>query len=115
MINIISSSRYKVNRVVIRDCAKKILEKNNIDDHEIVNLVFMGKNKMKTISAKYKKEDVALPVLTFIYKNKSPHESVFGEVLLCYPQIVLLAAERNKRVDDMILQMVEHGISNLLK
>lgn len=71
---------------------------------------------MKQIVSKYKKEKVALPVLSFSYKNETNQtEPLLGEVFLCYPQIVLLAAARNKKVEDMIDAMIKHGVENLLK
>lgn len=89
-----------------------ILEKAGCQN-QTLNIVFVGKNKMKTISKKYKKEPVALPVLSFPYKENVEDTNLLGEVILCYPQIVLLAAERNKKVDDMVAHLIEHGIKNL--
>ncbi len=114
MINIISSSRYQINRSQIKEQAKKYLDKVAITEDKTVNIVFVGKNKMKQISLQYKKENVALPVLTFSYRENKDPGNVFGEILLCYPQIVLLAAERNRKVDEMIIKMIDHGIKNLL-
>jgi len=104
MINIISPSRYKVNRKKIKDAIK-------ID--ETINIIFIGKNKMKSIASKYKKEDIALPVLSFSYKEKKTIDLPTGEIFICYPQAVLLAAERNKRVDDIIITLIKHGIENI--
>jgi ssRNA-specific RNase YbeY (16S rRNA maturation enzyme) len=71
---------------------------------------------MKSISSTYKNEDVALPVLSFpIRDNSNPEKEFIGEVFICYPQAILLAAERNKRVDDLMTELVEHGVRNLLK
>ncbi len=71
---------------------------------------------MKSISSTYKHEDVALPVLSFpIRDNSNPEKEFIGEVFICYPQAILLAAERNKRVDDLMTELVEHGVRNLLK
>ena len=81
-----------------------------------LNLIFIGKTKMKSISSTYKNEDVALPVLSFpIRDNSNPEKEFIGEVFICYPQAILLAAERNKRVDDLMTELVEHGVRNLLK
>ncbi|MBI2641780.1 rRNA maturation RNAse YbeY, partial [Candidatus Roizmanbacteria bacterium] len=60
-------------------------------------------------------ENVALPVLSFPLVEKKAEENLIGEVLICYPQAILLAAQREKKVDDIILELVEHGISNLMK
>ncbi len=110
MINVIAPSRYKINRKLTRDIAEKALlnlvEKNTTD----LNVVFVGKNKMRSIAKHYKNEDVALPVLSFPYRDDR-----LGEVIVCYPQAVLLAAERNKTVDQILKQLLEHGISNLIK
>lgn len=71
---------------------------------------------MKSISSTYKHEDVALPVLSFpIRDNSNPEKEFIGEVFICYPQAILLAAERNKRVDDLMTELVEHGVRNLFK
>jgi ssRNA-specific RNase YbeY (16S rRNA maturation enzyme) len=40
---------------------------------------------------------------------------LLGEIFICYPQAVLLAAERNKRVDDIMKFLLEHAIDNLFK
>lgn len=104
MINIISSSRYKISR-------KKIKEAISVDEN--INIVFIGKNKMKSIANKYKRENIALPVLSFSYKDKAD-DIPTGEIFICYPQAVLLAAEREKRVDDMIISLIKHGIENII-
>jgi len=71
---------------------------------------------MRSVAATYKHEDVALPVLAFSYRNdEDMEEPLLGEIVLCYPQVVLLAAERNKRLDSLIDELVIHGLKNLLK
>lgn len=88
----------------------------NIDQSLSINVVFVGKTKMRSIASAYKNEDVALPVLAFPYRaDSSTGEPLLGEIFLCYPQIILLAAERNKRLDPMIDELLIHGIKNLLK
>lgn len=108
MINIVSSSRYKINREKIKSIAQGL-------DHSL-NIVFVGKNKMKVLTEKYKNEKETLPVLSFKYnENVGEEEILLGEIIICFPLAVLLAAERNKRVDEMINDLVKHGIENLLK
>ena len=88
-----------------------------IDSGLSVNIVFVGKNKMRSIASTYKHEDIALPVLAFPYRNdvEMNDEPLLGEIFLCYPQIVLLAAERNKRLDALIEELIIHGMKNLIK
>ena len=116
MINIITSSRYKINRQKINLFVNNIFEKEQITSEFSFNIVFVGKNKMKTFTKKYKGENETLPVLSFPYNEKIGDEKILiGEVILCYPLVVLLAAERNKRVDEIINELIKHGIENLLK
>lgn len=132
MISIVSSSRYKINRKLLKKTSEEVLSIYNIPTSALLNIVFIGRKKMKTISAKYKQENVALPVLSFSYIDKSQipevdevhkktsgvdkeKENVIGEIFICYPQAVLLAAEKEKKVDDIILFLLKHGIDNILK
>jgi len=116
MINIVTSSRYKINRQKIKLLVENIFEKEQLTSQCSLNIVFVGKNKMKSLTEKYKGEKETLPILSFPYNEKVGGEEILlGEVVICYPLVILLAAERNKRVDEMINQLVKHGIENLLK
>lgn len=114
MINIISSSRYSINRRKIREKAEQLFLRYRIPSTDTLNIVFFGKNKMRKLSKTYKSEDVALPVLSFSYSTDSV-KMPFGEICICYPQAILLAAERDKAVDHIINQLIEHGLENILK
>ncbi len=114
MINIFSSSRYKLNKKAICEFAQEVVNQYQVTTLGVVNIVFVGKRKMLDISTKYKHENVALPVLSFPYTDdKRNPENILGEVFLCYPQVVLLAAQREKKVEDITMQLIEHGIQNL--
>ncbi|MEK7597681.1 MAG: rRNA maturation RNase YbeY [Patescibacteria group bacterium] len=116
MINITSSSRYKINRQKIKAFVQSIFEKEQINLDQSLNVVFVGKNKMKVFTEKYKNEKETLPILSFKYsEDVGENEILLGEVIICYPLVILLAAERNKRVDEVINELVKHGIENLLK
>ncbi|MCL4374964.1 rRNA maturation RNAse YbeY [Patescibacteria group bacterium] len=110
MINIIVPSRYKINRKLTRAFAQQTLEQMSAKNPFDLNLVFVGKNKMRMISQRYKNENVALPVLSFYYPDQQ-----LGEIIICYPQAVLLAAQRNKTVDQTLIQLLKHGITNLVR
>lgn len=116
MINIISSSRYKMDRSGLKKQISDYLLTNGVDDTIVVNLVFVGRNKMKQLAITYKKESEALPVLSFSYRDTGADgEQLLGEVVICYPQAVLLAAERNRKVQETIVNLIKHGIDNLLR
>lgn len=116
MINIVTSSRYKINRQKIKLFVAGIFEKGQLASQYSLNVVFVGKNKMKSLTEKYKNERETLPVLSFPYNEKTGDEEILlGEVVICFPLVILLAAERNKRVDEMINELVKHGVENLFK
>lgn len=116
MINFFSSSRYKINKKSLKGFVVEIVNKLGVSLDLTINIVFIGKNKMRELSLSYKKEDVALPVLSFPYKGEVLEgEPVLGEIFICYPQVILLAAERNRKVEETIIGLIKHGIENLLK
>ena len=116
MINFVSSSRYKINKKSLKFNTDKIIDDLGISLNLVINIVFVGKNKMRKLALSYKNEDIALPVLSFPYKGEILEgESILGEVFICYPQAILLAAERNRKVEETILVLIKHGIENLLK
>lgn len=126
MVNIFSSSRYKINRKKIKQEIVKILSRLDLFKGKGygINIVFVGRNKMKQIGQKFKNKNQAFPVLSFSYLKSNQtrpmtsrpkiEDNLIGEIVICYPQAVLLAAERDKRVDDTILYLIEHGISNII-
>jgi len=118
MINLISSSRYKIDRKKIRKIITDFLLEKGYPKETTINIVMVGKNKMRAVSAKYKQEDVALPVLSFSYedeKKSMTKDYPLGEVLICYPQAVLLAAQRFRKVEETLVKLIKHGVENIIK
>ena len=116
MINVTAPSRYRISKKNIRQLGAFLYGKYSLPADAILNIVFVGKRKMISIASAYKKENVALPVLSFKYAESSPEkEDLLGEIFICYPQVILLAAERGKKVDDTLANLIEHGLQNLLK
>lgn len=116
MINIYSSSRYKVAKKTLSQFTEKILQRYNLQANYVLNIAFVGIRKMRHVANTYKNENIALPVLSFGYPvdPSKKEEQVIGEVVICYPQAVLLAAEREKKVDIVLQNLVEHAIENIL-
>ena len=99
---------------MLKEYAQGVLDEFQPGPLAILNLVFVGTRKMRDIASTYKNERIALPVLSFSYLHeRATTDNVIGEIFLCYPQIVLLAAERNKKVDEMCRQMIRHGMENI--
>jgi ssRNA-specific RNase YbeY (16S rRNA maturation enzyme) len=116
MINIVCPSRYKINSRSIKQTVTEVLIAQKQPTRAVLNVVFIGTRKMREIAKTYKHENVALPVLAFAYKELDlSGENFLGEIFLCYPQVILLAAERGKMADEMINRMVEHGLKNIIE
>ncbi len=125
MLNIFSRSNYKVNRKIVAEKISSYLKKHGFSKNDLLNVIFVGIRKMREVAKKYKKEDVALPVLSFSYlKNEvettrrivsTEENNLIGEIFICYPQAILLAAKREKEVDTIVIELIKHGIENIIK
>lgn len=124
MVKVYSDPRYKINKKIIKKTSSQILIKRGIDEDYLLNIAFVGARKMKLYAKDYKKENVVLPVLSFSYLNQKKkssevpeipgEEKLLGEIVICYPQALLLAAERNKSVNNMLTALIEHGVENII-
>ncbi len=120
MITIVAQSRYKINKPALKKLVKDTLDKAWKGANTNLNLVFVGRRKMRELAKTYKHEDVALPVLSFPYHNDpsaipTAEPYVIGEVIVCFPQAVLLAAEKDKTIDGMLHDLIIHGINNIIR
>lgn len=113
MVNVVCPSRYKISRPKLRSEIDRLLQQQGISTNYDLNIIFVGRTKMKSIASKYKKESVALPVLSFPFDRQK--DNLLGEIFICYPQAVLLAAQRNKTVDQTIFSLIEHGLENIIR
>lgn len=120
MVHIVSDPRYKIHTKKLKKSIEEHLLVRGFTKEHTLTIVFVGKRKMKLIAHTYKHEDEVLPVLSFPYiKEEMTHDStdegkLIGEIFICYPQAILLAAEHDKRVDDMLIQLIKHGIETII-
>ena len=84
MINVVTSSRYTIDRKKIRQLVNEYLTQKSISNEYVLNVVFVGKNKMKTVTATYKHENHALPVLSFPYKNEKSEDRYISAICDIY-------------------------------
>ncbi len=116
-INITCPSRYKIDRKVIREAIGNFVKQKNLPlpENSVLNVVFIGRNKMKALASKYKGENEALPVLTFPMQEKMEDELLLGEIVICYPSAVLMAAQKEKTVNKIIEFLLNHALNVLFK
>jgi rRNA maturation RNase YbeY len=86
----------------------------------VLSIVFVGSRKARALAKEYLKEDQEHPVLTFPYIAheqtfpQSDNEGVLlGEIVVCYPQVTLYAAEQDKEINKVIMQFLDHAINIL--
>lgn len=116
---ITSESRFPVNRKALRQTVEQFLAEQKIKSEIEVSLVIVGDRKMRDLNSKYRQLEETTPVLTFAQEEGtafvSPPDKVLrlGDIVISYPQAVLMAARENKLVDQKIGELVQHGLKNL--
>ena len=116
-------SRYFLNRPAIKKMVEDFLKKQKVTGRVEVSLAVVGDRKMRELNLKYRQIDEVTSVLAFPQelcgrRNEfvNPPDKVLrlGDIVISYPQAVMLAAQENKLVGQKIEDLVEHGLRNLL-
>ena len=128
MVNVLISTdpRYPVNRNAIREAVAEVFSSENIESlNAEVSVLVCGMRKMRELSKKYLKDDLDHEVLSFPFSESSskfagefveaPDEVLkLGDVAICWPVLLQLAAEENILVDEKLKFLVSHGVEHLL-
>jgi len=120
-ILISSESRFLINRKLIKNTVWEFLREQGIKSEVEVSISFVGDRKMRELNKKYRGLEETTPVLAFSQEEGKafvqPPDGVLrlGDIVISYPQTVLLAAQENKLVDQKISELVRHGLANLLR
>lgn len=110
-IDIHSDSRYKVKRNEVREYVSVQWKERELPEGKL-DIAFVGSRKARALSKQYLKDDAPHPVLTFPYASRFPHETnVVGEIIICFPQVVLYAADQDKEIDKVVRQFLDHAIT----
>ena len=126
IVEIKGDSRYPVNRPAIRSTVSKVLEQRRVTGKVTVSVSIIGDRKMKALNMQYRNKDYAADVLSFpTYDPTQPREEggfahaeelglVLGDIIISYPQAVIIASEKNRFLDDVVCDLVEHSVLHLL-
>ena len=122
-----SDTRYPVNRKIIRKAVTDTLAKQEIGNISAeVSIAVVGKRKMKMLCDKYLGDGEIHEVLTFPFEeitqkvgrqgfvNPPGGQLVLGDVILCWPQVLNMAAFDDVLVDDEVYLLIAHGMEHLL-
>ena len=113
-----ADSRYKVDRrFVLSYIQKSWLEREMPSG--VLSVAFVGSRKGRQLAKEYLKDDIEHPVITFPLVTREGHfevqndETLLGEIVICYPQVALYAADKNREINKIIEQFLDHAISVL--
>ena len=121
-VNFYIGSRYPVDRQLLRERAKEVLTKYNID-HAQLDVSIVGQRKMQTLNEEQMKHQGPTDVLSFPHHEKKQLDEVplpaevpphLGDILISFPEAVKTARRFGKRVDDRLCFYLEHGLMHLL-
>ncbi|MEX2028439.1 MAG: rRNA maturation RNase YbeY [Candidatus Curtissbacteria bacterium] len=113
--------RYPVNRKVLRRAVLEVFEREKIADVAAeVSVSVVGRRKMKALTAKYLKDGRDHEVLSFPIEEAqgfagSPDGVLrLGDVVLCWPEVLICAARDNVTCDEEVSKLTAHGVEHLL-
>lgn len=117
-------TRYPINRKVVRKAVSDTLRTNKIADAE-VSVFVVGNRKMRELRDKYMKDNADHEVMSFPLEEIthdavggfiSPPDGILrlGDIVLCWPQVLLLASSQESMVDDKVYSLVAHSVEHLL-
>ncbi|KKR77923.1 MAG: hypothetical protein UU23_C0007G0001, partial [Candidatus Curtissbacteria bacterium GW2011_GWA1_40_9] len=125
-VEIVSDTRYPVNRRIVRKAVVDCLTRNKIAGGDVeVSVAVVGRRKMKILSDKFLKDGKNHEILSFPYEDISnlhsegfinPPDGVLrlGDIVLCWPEVILAASADDVMVDDELYSLTEHGVDHLL-
>lgn len=118
-----TESHFPVDRKLIKEAIISELGKRLTSNSE-VSVSIIGDRRMKELNKKYRNLDATTDVLSFPLNDPSSKSVPFveypdgvlrlGEILVSYPQAIAEASEENKLVDDVIVELVLHGLNHLM-
>ncbi|MEI6690840.1 MAG: rRNA maturation RNase YbeY [bacterium] len=122
-IQIISDSKYKINREMLHKRLVDLLARYRLVDNVSVVVEIVGKRKIKELNEIYLKHEGTTDVLSFPLNDPtddrpfvaSPDGQMYlGEIFVCYPVAMEEALERQVAIDVQVVDLAEHGIMHLL-
>lgn len=129
MINVLvrADSRYPVNRKIIKKAVVDTITKHKIGDiNAEISVLVAGERKMEELAKSFLKDGKKHEVLSFPFEDLNssgwgggfvnPPDGILrlGDVVLCWPQVLLAAARDGVMVDDEVYLLIAHSIEHLL-
>ena len=125
-VEINADSKFPVDRKEIRRRVALVLSEKGAEGKVLVSVAVVGDRKMRQLNRKYRKKDYPTDVLSFPTSDPSQDIGdsgffqareiglVLGDIVVSYPQSVMIAVAKNKLLDEVVGDLVEHGMLHLL-
>lgn len=127
-------SRYPADTKRLKEAVKAVLQEHNVKEAE-VSIALVGVRKIRELSRKHLGEDERHPLHEVLSFPSSPNGGPLGtspsgagqdefvqgggllqlgDIVVCYPEARRMAMKRNRFVDDILQELVEHSTLHLL-
>ena len=123
---ITTDTRYPVNRKIIRKAVADGLSEHRIGDISAeISVAVVGIRKMKDLCQKYLGDEGDHQILTFALEEVIGEDGRgfvnipdgilrLGDVILCWPKVLVEAASDDALLDDKVYELMLHGVGHLL-
>jgi len=110
-----ADSRYKLDKNFIKRYLAKEWQKRELPEGAL-SIAFVGARKARELARKYLHDDTEHPILTFSYlthvrRFPKETENLQGEIVICYPQVSLYAADKNQEINMVISHFIDHSLT----
>ena len=111
-----ASIKFPVNKQTIKKSVVDTLKTNKVTGEVEVSVAVVDERQMDKLSQKYVKDGKKHEVLSFPLKDRVSPDGVLrlGDIIFCYPQIVLAAKRDGVIVDDEVFALTVHSVEHLL-
>jgi len=116
-----SESRYPANRKLIREVVSRTVKRHRMPENVEISVAVVGDRKMRDLSNKFRGIDKTTDVLSFTFEEAEEGSGIgpdgylrLGEVIVSFPQVREWAIKRNRLLDEILAELIEHGTLHLL-
>lgn len=116
IVEIKKDPRYRIQARFLSRAAQEILHEFKVGEEVVLSIMLVGKRKAKALNQSYRKMTYVPGVLSFPYHEKLPDGKFFlGELVICFPLAREKAIQENQSLEEAIIDLLRHGIRNLLE
>lgn len=120
-VKIFKQGNFPISSKKIKDAVSLVFSENGIVSPSVASVALVGTQKMKTLVDKYYSDNEKHLVLSFpTSEMEGPFvfppdgKNYLGDIIISYPDCVLEAKEKNRLIDDVVLEYAKHGALHLI-